>query len=46
MTPDPLGFAEIKPGQIFTACYAQNKDGVTGMTGTFWNLPSKDLYDT
>lgn len=32
---------EIKPGHIFTACYAQNKDGVTGITGTFWNLPSK-----
>ena len=32
---------EIKPGHIFTACYAQNKDGVTGITGTFWSLPSK-----
>lgn len=32
---------EIKPGLVFTACYAQNKDGVTGITGTFWNLPSK-----
>ena len=29
---------EIAPGQIFTACYAQ-KDGVTGITGTFWSLP-------
>jgi hypothetical protein len=32
---------EIEPGRIFTACYAQNKDGVTGITGTFWELPSK-----
>jgi Neuraminidase (sialidase) len=31
---------EITPGQVFTACYAQNKDGVTGITGTFWSLPS------
>jgi len=30
---------EIKPGRIFTACYAQNKAGVTGITGTFWDLP-------
>ena len=32
---------EIEPGQIFTACYAQNNEGVTGITGTFWNLPPK-----
>ena len=31
---------EIEPGRIFTACYAQNSDGVTGITGTFWSLPS------
>ena len=30
---------EIEPGRIFTACYAQNGDGVTGITGTFWSLP-------
>ena len=30
---------EIKPGQIFTACYERNRDGVTGITGTFWSLP-------
>ena len=30
---------EIEGGRIFTACYAQNKDGVTGITGTFWDLP-------
>ena len=29
---------EIEPGRIFTACYAQNSQGVTGITGTFWNL--------
>ena len=32
---------EVESGRIFTACYAQNKDGVTGITGTFWNLPPK-----
>jgi hypothetical protein len=30
---------EIEPGRIFTACYAENNDGVTGITGTFWDLP-------
>ena len=30
---------EIMPGHIFTTCYAQNADGVTGITGTFWRLP-------
>ena len=32
---------EIAPGRIFTACYAQNPAGVTGITGTFWGLPSE-----
>ena len=32
---------EIEPGRIFTACYAENEDGVTGITGTFWSLPAK-----
>ncbi len=32
---------ELEPGRIFTACYAQNKDGVTGITGSFWSLPPK-----
>ncbi|MBP86335.1 MAG: hypothetical protein CMJ64_06430 [Planctomycetaceae bacterium] len=32
---------ELAPGRIFTACYAQNKDGVTGITGTFWHLPPR-----
>lgn len=32
---------EIQPGQVFTACYAQNKDGVTGITGTFWSVPPR-----
>ncbi|MBC8354365.1 MAG: exo-alpha-sialidase [Planctomycetes bacterium] len=32
---------EIEPGRIFTACYAQNADGVTGITGTYWNVPPK-----
>jgi hypothetical protein len=32
---------EIEPGKIFTACYAQNQEGVTGITGTFWSLPSR-----
>ena len=31
---------EINPGQVFTVCYEQNKDGVTGITGTFWSVPS------
>ena len=30
---------EIKPGRIFTTCYAQNAQAVTGITGTFWDLP-------
>jgi len=32
---------EVEPGRIFTACYAENEDGVTGITGTFWSLPPK-----
>ena len=32
---------ELRPGRIFTACYAQNTNGVTGITGTFWGLPPK-----
>ncbi len=32
---------ELEPGRIFTACYARNKDGVTGITGTFWETPSE-----
>ena len=32
---------ELEPGRIFTACYAENNDGVTGITGTFWSLPPK-----
>ena len=32
---------EIQQGRIFTACYAQNREGVTGITGTFWNVPPK-----
>jgi len=28
----------ITPGRIFTVCYAQNDEGVTGITGTFWDL--------
>jgi hypothetical protein len=31
---------ELEPGRIFTACYARNKEGVTGITGTFWETPS------
>ena len=30
---------ELSPGRIFTTCYAENNDGVTGITGTFWSLP-------
>lgn len=30
---------EIEPGRLFTACYAQNDAAVTGITGTFWDLP-------
>ena len=30
---------ETAPGKIFTACYAQNSEGITGITGTFWSLP-------
>jgi len=30
---------ELEPGRIFTASYAQNRRGVTGITGTFWSLP-------
>jgi hypothetical protein len=32
---------EIEPGKIFTVCYAQNDQGVTGITGTFWDLPAR-----
>ena len=31
---------ELEPGRIFTACYARNQAGVTGITGTFWETPS------
>ncbi|MAV38815.1 MAG: hypothetical protein CMJ59_25535 [Planctomycetaceae bacterium] len=31
---------EIEPGRVLTACYAQNKAGVTGITGTFWDVPA------
>jgi hypothetical protein len=30
---------ELETGRIFTASYAQNRRGVTGITGTFWSLP-------
>jgi len=30
---------EIEPGRVFTVCYAQDDQGVTGITGTFWDLP-------
>lgn len=30
---------ELEPGRIFAASYAQNRRGVTGITGTFWSLP-------
>jgi hypothetical protein len=30
---------ELQQGQIFTASYAKNARGVTGITGTFWRLP-------
>ena len=30
---------EIAPGKIFTVCYAQNENGITGITGTFWDVP-------
>lgn len=32
---------EIEPRRIFTVCYSQNDQGVTGITGTFWSLPGK-----
>lgn len=31
---------ELEPGRIFTACYARDKNGVTGITGTFWQPPA------
>jgi hypothetical protein len=30
---------ELDDGRIFTACYAKNARGITGITGTFWNPP-------
>lgn len=30
---------ELDGGQIFTASYAKNARGITGITGTFWQLP-------
>jgi sialidase-1 len=30
---------ELEDGRIFTASYAKNARGVTGITGTFWRLP-------
>ena len=30
---------ELHDGRIFTASYAKNARGITGITGTFWNLP-------
>jgi hypothetical protein len=32
---------ELEPGRVLTACYAQNRDGVTGITGTFWKVPPR-----
>ena len=31
---------ELERGRVFTACYANNSKGVTGITGTFWDLPT------
>ena len=31
---------ELDPGRIFTTSYAQNRRGVTGIIGTFWQAPS------
>jgi len=30
---------ELSNGRIFTTSYAKNSRGITGITGTFWNLP-------
>jgi hypothetical protein len=30
---------QIEDGRVFTACYAQNAAGVTGIVGTYWRLP-------
>ena len=30
---------ELADGRIFTASYAENADGVTGIVGTYWRLP-------
>ena len=30
---------ELDAGRIFTTSYAKNADGVTGIIGTFWDLP-------
>jgi len=30
---------EVEPGKVFTACYGRNREGVTGITGTFWSVP-------
>ncbi len=31
---------EFDDGLIFTATYMENEQGVTGIVGTFWRLPS------
>ena len=30
---------ELADGRILTACYAEDEEGTTGITGTFWDLP-------
>ena len=30
---------ELDDGHIFTASYAKDARGITGITGTFWQLP-------
>lgn len=30
---------ELEDGRIFTTSYAKNRFGITGITGTFWELP-------
>lgn len=32
---------ELDDGRIFTACYGDNSEKVTGITGTFWNVPTE-----
>jgi hypothetical protein len=31
---------ELSPGRILTVSYAENEAGVTGIVGTFWDLPA------